>query len=72
MPAESSQVTSATAHKTVLGSMLRPSMPFVSAQARREFSYYWVGSALPREVIVADQNGTFPNSSYARASVLRE
>jgi hypothetical protein len=39
VPPWSSQKTSATAHKTVLGSMLRPSMPCVSAVKRAGFSY---------------------------------
>lgn len=51
-PVGSSQKTSATAHITVLGSTLRPSMPSVSASSGEEFSYHWdrglAGSACRR------------------------
>jgi len=45
VPSCSSHETSATAHRTVLGSMLRPSMPCVSARRREEFSYRRAGKA---------------------------
>jgi len=58
-PVGSSQKTSATAHTTVLGSMLRPSMPSVSALAAEEFSYD--GEGLSARQCLAGYATCFPS-----------
>ena len=73
VPVGSSQKTSATAHITVLGSTLRPSMPSVSASFGAGFSYHWDGVFIrPRTTCFRSQTASgSPRRSIATEAPMR-